>query len=236
MKPFFTIFFLLNGIWAYPQGCIAIRNLVGFGQFARPEADPLTGEPTKWVLNINQRYFNAHQAFNGDTVMHEKPYLVKTTQLYVMDIGLSRFFENGWSFSVNLPISSGIRTAWNPENFNSDSTSHTTRAFGIGDLRITAYKWLWDVSSHYRWNIQVGLGLKLPTGDYRAQDYFYKDNTSKVLNPVNAVIQPGDGGTGIIAEINTYYTIQRTINLYGNLFYLFNPRDQNGTSNIYGNP
>ena len=47
----------------------------------------------------------------------------------------------------------------------------------------------------------------------------------------------GDGGTGVVFELNTFYTISKTINLYANIFYLFNPRDQNGVSNsVGGNP
>lgn len=84
--------------------------------------------------------------------------------------------------------------------------------------------------------MQVGLGLKLPTGDYRYQDYFYKA-AGRTLAPVNSTIQLGDGGTGITTELNAFYTLNKTISLYGNLFYLFSPRDQNGVSNaVGGNP
>jgi hypothetical protein len=135
---------------------------------------------------------------------------------------------------MDVPLTSGSRTAWKPEHATSDSVGHTTHAFGLGDVRITGYKWLWDISRPLRGNVQVGLGLKLANGDYRYSDYFHLDDTQKVLAPVNSVIQPGDGGTGITTEINGYYSLRKSVSLYANVFYLFNPRDQNGVSNMYG--
>ena len=81
-------------------------------------------------------------------------------------------------------------------------------------------------------NIQLGLGLKLPTGDYKYQDFFYRNDSTKVLSAVNPSIQLGDGGTGIITELNLFYIVNtaRTISLYGNFYYLINPREQNGVS------
>ena len=82
--------------------------------------------------------------------------------------------------------------------------------------------------------MQFGLGIKFPTGDYRYQDYFYRKEDSLVLAPVNPSIQLGDGGTGITTELNTYYIINKAMSLYGNLFYLINPREQNGVSPLLG--
>ena len=83
-------------------------------------------------------------------------------------------------------------------------------------------------------NIQVGFGIKLPTGDYRYQDYFHWNDSIKVLAPVNASIQLGDGGTGIVTELNTFYFFDKTINFYGNFYYLINPREQNGVAASLG--
>jgi hypothetical protein len=40
----------------------------------------------------------------------------------------------------------------------------------------------------------------------------------------------GDGGTGIITVANAFYFFNKSISLYGNFYYLINPRDQNGVS------
>jgi hypothetical protein len=219
---------------AFSQGCIPVRNLVGFGQFAKPEYDPVTGETTKWFLNVTQRYYDAHQTYSGKEAINGPAWTNKTTKLYLMNLSVARVLNNGWAVSLDLPVISGSRTSWRPEHFTSDTSMHTTHSFGIGDLRITAYKWLWDISQPRRGNIQMGLGLKLPTGDYRYSDYFYINDNEKVLAPVNSTIQLGDGGTGFTTELNGFYSLSSKFSLYGNIFYLFNPRDVNGVSTMYG--
>jgi hypothetical protein len=82
--------------------------------------------------------------------------------------------------------------------------------------------------------VQVGAGIKLPTGDYRYHDYFYKNDSTKILGPVDQSIQLGDGGTGFTAEYNAFYKINTSIGVYNNGFYLANPREHNGVSTARG--
>ena len=111
---------------------------------------------------------------------------------------------------------------------------HSTQSFGIGDVRVTAYRWLLDPAKNHKGNIQAGLGIKLPTGNYQYQDYFYRADGTTVLGPVDQSIQLGDGGTGFIAELNGFFNISHVVGLYGNLYYLANPREQNGVSTARG--
>ena len=115
---------------------------------------------------------------------------------------------------------------------------HTTSAYGMGDLQFTVFKWLLKPTDKQKGNIQIGLGIKFPTGDYKKQGYFYRNDTTRVLSTLNPAIQLGDGGTGIIAELNTYYFLnsKKTISLYGNFYYLVNPADINGTQYTMGKP
>jgi hypothetical protein len=82
--------------------------------------------------------------------------------------------------------------------------------------------------------LQPGLGIKFATGDYKYQDYFYRNDSTKVLSPVNPGIQLGDGGTGIITELNSFYIVNKTFSLYGNFYYLISPRELNGTEYTFG--
>jgi hypothetical protein len=91
-----------------------------------------------------------------------------------------------------------------------------------------------DPKTSHKGNIQLGIGIKLPTGNYNYQDYFYKKTDSSVLGPVDQSIQPGDGGTGLTVELNTFYNFSHKLGVYGNFFYLVNPREVNGTSTARG--
>jgi hypothetical protein len=114
------------------------------------------------------------------------------------------------------------------------SPRFVTSAGGIGDARITVYKWLWAPKSGRKGNLMGGIGLKLPTGNYKAVDDFtYKLNATRV-GPVDQSIQPGDGGLGVTLELSAFRQINNTWSLYGNAFYLINPRDNNGVSTARG--
>jgi hypothetical protein len=82
---------------------------------------------------------------------------------------------------------------------------HTTRSFGLGDIHFAIYKWLLGPSVYKKGNIQLGPGVKLPTADFKYQDYFYRNDSTNALAPVDRAIQPGDGGTGMTAELNAFY-------------------------------
>ena len=137
---------------------------------------------------------------------------------------------------INLPIISNARSSLyeHAGNAAGPASRKSTHSFGIGDARFAFYYWMMKPKEKQKWNLQLGMGIKLPTGDYRYQDYFYRNDTTKVLGPVDQSIQLGDGGTGITLELNSYYTLSKELSLYGNFFYLSNPREQNGTSTARG--
>ena len=213
---------------AKPQGCVVVRNISGFGQYNLTDNAFSTSD---WQLNINNRYFKAFRDFKGTVDLKTAKQNESVVKSFTTDISIGRILRNGWSLYLSIPFAGNSRTA-SLEHVGPNTTRRTTNSFGIGDIRFTAYKWLLQPSVRQRGNIQVGLGIKFPTGAYNYQDYFYRNDSTKILSAVNPSIQLGDGGTGIITEINTFYILNatRTISLYGNLYYMANPREQNGTA------
>jgi hypothetical protein len=212
------------------QGCVAIRNLAGFGQFAQLGYGK-TDE--KWMLNLNNRYFEAWRFLQGkkDISPTDASDNINLYE-YTMNLGLSHLLKNGWVLELDVPVSANT-VASKAEHASGER--HSTHAYGIGDVRFTVYKWLLNTKNNIRGNIQAGLGLKLPTGNYHTEDYFYtnaNDKTYKELAPVNVAIQLGDGGLGITTELNAFYIFSHTISVYGNFFYLISPKDQNGVAAI----
>jgi len=232
MKKF--IFFLCAAIlFSSPvksQGCIMVRNISGFGQYNLTDNAFSTSD---WHININNRYFKAFRDFKGTQDQKTQEQNQSIIRSYSLDITLSRLLRNGWSVDFSLPIAANSRSA-TIEHGGACTLRHTTHTFGIGDIRLTVYKWLLKPSVSQKLNIQLGLGIKLPTGDYKYQDYFYRNDTTKVLAPVNASIGLGDGGTGIITELNTFYFFNKSVSCYGNFYYLINPRDESGVSTTTG--
>ncbi|MGI8581131.1 MAG: hypothetical protein ACR2KX_03000 [Chitinophagaceae bacterium] len=217
------ILFWLN---SHSQGCIAVRNISGFGQYNFTDNAFST---SNWQIDLTGRYFKSFRDYKETIDQKTLSQNESVNHVSSLDISISRLFSKGWSVNFSLPITANARTA-SFEHGGPNTKRYTTHSFGVGDIRLTAYKWLLQPAVKQRWNIQLGVGIKLPTGDYKYQDYFYRNDTTRILSAVNPSIQLGDGGTGFITEVNTFYIINKTFSLYGNFYYLINPRDQNGVA------
>lgn len=213
------------------QGCVAIRSTGGQCTMDHSSADAL--KPHGWLLNLNNRYYKSFRHFVG--TKEQKQRVAAGSEVinhaYSLDITLTHNLNKWWSFAIDVPVLSNARSSLYEHD---GKTRHSTHSFGLGDIRLAVYRWLFDPAKMQKGNIQIGLGIKLPTGDYKYQDFFYKNDSTKILGPVDQSIQLGDGGTGFSAEMNAYYNLSKHISVYGNLYYLANPREQNGTSTARG--
>ena len=236
MKKIIILSFILIALsdYAQSQGCVAIRSTGGF--CTRDQATGQSAE--KWQMTVSNRYFKSFRHFVGTAEQKERQ--EKNTEVinhsYTLDLALTRNLGKGWSLTLDVPVVANTRSSLYEHGGNNggENARRNTHSFGIGDVRIVAYRWLFDQTKSLKGNVQVGLGIKLPTGDYKYQDYFYKNDTTRVLGPVDQSIQLGDGGTGFSTEINAFYNFSRVIGVYGNVYYLFNPREQNGVSTARG--
>jgi hypothetical protein len=210
---------------AQAQGCVAIKGTSGV--CGRP------ADAKGWELNLNNRYFRSYKHFVGTEEQKER--VEKGTNVinnaYELDITATRTLNNRWSLGLTLPILSFNRSSMYEHD---GKTRHNTNSFGIGDVRVSAYRWMFDPKKAHKANLQLGLGIKLPTGQYNAQDYFFKKEDSSIVGPVDQSIQPGDGGTGITFELNSYWNFTHKAGLYGSFFYLVNPKEVNGVSTARG--
>lgn len=237
MKKYISIavIFLLLSQYALPQGCVAIRSTGAL--CIRQEASKTAAG--NWQLNTSYRTFKSFRHFVGKEEQKERVENetdVRNLQ-HSLNLTLVRQFTNRWSMALDVPLIANARSS-KYEHYGNTSTKpgarRSTHTFGLGDIRISGSYWLLNPATSTKANIQVGLGLKLPTGDYKYQDFFWKNDTTSILGPVDQSIQLGDGGTGFTTEINAYYNFDTHIGVYGNFFYLFNPREQNGVSTARG--
>ncbi|MBL7697641.1 MAG: hypothetical protein JNK79_05765 [Chitinophagaceae bacterium] len=229
---FLTAILAAANVYVNGQGCVAIRSTGAVCTKHDPAMDA-----KGWQVNTSYRYFKSFRHFVGKEEQHER--IENNTQVinwqHTLNVTVQRHFNNRWSLGLDLPLISNRRSSLYEHGGNNagQSARHNTNASGIGDIRITAYRWLLDPGKSMNGNIQAGLGIKLPTGDYKHEDEFVKAD-SKVRGPVDQSIQPGDGGTGITAELSAYYNFNRTVGVYGNFYYLANPREENGVSTARG--
>jgi hypothetical protein len=215
------------------QGCVAIRSNGGTCTMTGHDMEHSDQANKFWTVAMNNRYFKSFRHFVGTA--EQKQRVAGGTEVinhvFSTELSLTRHFNDRWSFGFFTPVISNARSSLYEHD---GKTRHSTHSFGLGDVRLAAYYWLVNPAQSSRVNVQMGLGIKLPTGDYKYQDYFIKSDSIKVLGPVDQSIQLGDGGTGITLEANAFYNFSKSASVFFNGFYLSNPREQNGVSTARG--
>jgi hypothetical protein len=126
--------------------------------------------------------------------------------------------SNRLSFSLNIPFSQGSAS-----RIYADSKSHETSARGLGDLNLIATYWLRNGGLEPRGNLAFGVGIKAPTGSNHAEDNFWNKNGTIVRFPVDQSIQPGDGGWGVILQVQGFQPVFHRSYVYAAGSYTSNP-------------
>lgn len=229
MRLFLLLLLIIPFSNAHAQGCVAIRSNGSTCTMMHPSHTKQNG----WVVSLNGRYFKSFRHFSATE--EQKQRVAQNTEVInhttVLDMGITKSLNARWSLAVFAPLVSNTRSSL----YEHDRRNrYSTESFGLGDVRLAAYTWLFDPATHIKANVQVGFGLKLPTGDYRYQDYFHTSDTATRLGPVDQSIQLGDGGTGLTLEVNAFQKLTQNLSLYANAYYLANPREHNGVSTARG--
>ena len=242
LRNFLVASFLVLGVSnAKAQGCVAVR---GFGGCGVAGGSGLALAPKQWQVGANYRYFESFRHFKGDEEQYDR--LVKQTQVInysnTIDISASMGLTLRTQLNVNLPVSYTDRSSYYEHGGQTTTfpgARKTSTSAGIGDVRIGISKWLWNPVSHTKSNLMLGVGLKLPTGNWNVQDSFYNvmvtdpvtgsSSRKTVYRPVDQSIQLGDGGLGLSLEMQGFWEMADGLFAYGNAFYILNPRGVNGT-------
>lgn len=202
------------------QGCVAVKNMSSHGLNFGDETHK------GWQFSLNYRYFRSYKHFRGK---HEETERVENGTEVInndnsINLGINYSFNSRWSATVAVPFVYIDRSSLYEHSGNDGGRFHT-QSKGLGDMRATVY-YNTSPGDHKRHFI-VGLGFKAPTGNYNYKDYFHKPGGLTLL-PVDQSIQPGDGGWGVITELDVTRTIAGNFSAYVNAMYMFNPRNTNG--------
>jgi len=208
------------------QGCVAIRHFSSC--VGNSLENNLLGKGNLQV-GMNYRYFKSFRHFRGTE--EEADRVANNTEVIN--------YSHAWDFSLTYGISNRFYTSITiPTVINSRSSLYehgreernSTFSRGLADIRAGVGYWLLNPVLNPNKNIAIGLGVKLPTGNYNATDVFYNvgPEGSPEVRPVDQSIQPGDGGFGLSIDFQFYQKISTGLFAYGGGFYLFNPREVNG--------
>lgn len=243
MKKYLLVLLLIGELpsVALSQGCVAVRGMscsVGTGTNGHAMM-----HPGQWQISMGFRNLHSYKHFVG--TVHQPHREVAGTNVIndqqAFDFGVNYSVTDRFSVAFNLPVTFNNRTSLyehygNAVAVNPQQRRFATQSNGIGDARFTASYWVLDPIEHMKGNFSVGLGVKLPTGNWNVQDKFHRRRTDgtdhTITKAVDQSIQLGDGGLGFNLELQGYQQLFSRTSLYYNGFYLSNPRNVNSASNV----
>ncbi len=226
--------FILSATSAHAQGCVAAH---GSGVPCAMEA----GETAhSWDLSVSYRWFQSDRHYVGTAYQAQRDAAGDQVinRSHFTDIGLTYTVSPRYSFSLTLPYVNHDRSQTLKKN-GVVFQRYATQSTGIGDVSITGNMWVFDPATSSKGNIQLGLGLSLPTGKDDATDTFQSYNATlnqvlAVVKTVDQSIQPGTGGYGIILNLNGYRQLGAGFTGYLNANYNITPQETNGVDTFRG--
>ena len=196
-------------------------------------SDELPFAAREWTVTFNYRGLRSDDHYRGTEFQYEREalgnYVLNTQEIY--DLGATYSVTRRFHLSASLPV---VNATWSiPLPIQPvPGKRQEQNASAVGDISILGRTWLLDPDKHPRGNLAVGLGIKAPTGRHDYEDS-YPDATggNREMKAVDQSIQPGDGGWGVLFDIQGYKRVGKMA-FYGSGTYLANPRDTNGTPSI----
>ena len=116
---------------SHAQGCVAVRNISGFGQYNFTDNSFTRSD---WNINITNRYFKSFRDFRGNRELKFPDDSVQFVRSFTTDITVNRLLPKGWSLALSIPVSANSRSS-KTEHGGIANSRHETRSFGIGDIR-----------------------------------------------------------------------------------------------------
>ena len=226
---------------AEAQGCVAVRQMGGTGMLS---CNSYNMEKGQFQLGTNYRYFHSFRHFVGTEEQHERQNtggghdangneLGDAVNIYshALDINFSYALSNRLQLNGTIPYVHNERSQVLKQTSPVDTFRYSVYAEGIADMRLGLNYWLFDPATAPDANVLVGLGIKIPTGQFNATDNQVPqaDGKKKDFVVMDQAIQPGDGGWGFSVELQAFQKLFDKVYGYANGYYMFNPRESNGT-------
>lgn len=222
---------------AFAQGCVVAH---GSGM---PAAFGTADPSNPWSLSLAYRWFQSDRHFVGKE--EQKHRQAEGSQVinrsHFVDASLEYALSPRYSLVLTVPYVSHDRSSVVRDSNRVILERYHTQASGLGDVQVGGTAWVWDPAQPRVGNLQVGLGLVLPTGKDDLRDIFevYDSATKRIVaanRTVDQSIQPGSGGYGINFNAYGYRTLGSGFTLFGNGNYTATPQNKNGVPTYRSNP
>lgn len=182
-----------------------------------------------WQVGIAHRWLRSDRHFVGSEEQEHRQEQGSQVinNVNTFDLTATYAVNRRFTLSLSLPYVTASRSSL----YEHDRTNrHSMHANGLGDLRLVGSYWLFNPEKITNGNVAVGLGVKAPTGEYKETDWKFRP-TGPVLDYVDNSIQPGDGGWGIMVELQAYQKLYDNTFAYASGTYMITPEGQNDIGN-----
>lgn len=196
--------------------------------------DPQFAREHPWEASLSWRYQKSDRHFRGsqeeENRQAEHSEVINTINL--IDLTVTRNLDNRWSLSLGIPYFMAERSSPIRDDNRVTIGRSISQARALGDIVFGARRWMLEPAGHTKTNVQLGFGIKLPTGQNNVVDRrtrFSNGDYVTTLQTVDQSIQPGDGGLGVVFDAGWFrrFAGDRCA-AYGAGTYLFNPEGTNG--------
>jgi len=177
----------------------------------------------EWQVGVAYRRLTADEWYVGTEVDESAAPFGRPLYLNInsLDVSLAYGLSNRASLTLTLPFSHGTHDRF----YREDQDRHKVKAFGLGDISLVGTRWLLDPAKHPSGNVAVALGVKAPTGDNEVTvDVAFADSVGRRV--VDQSIQLGDGGWGVLLQVQAYRQLFSRGSAYFFGSYLLSPKEK----------
>ncbi len=253
----FVFAFALVAQQSFGQGCVAVRQMGGLNplsssSYTLPKGEFQIGAGYRYFhsfrhfVGTDEKTFRQNTQGGFDENGNEKGNAVNIYS-HAIDLNISYGLSNRFQLNLSIPYVHNERSQVLKTKTGGkveidgkmtdqvlEGTRYSVYAQGLGDIRLSANYWLMDPQKSTNGNLLIGLGIKTNSGSHSVKDQaIVVDPTTKEVvketQIMDQAIQPGDGGVGFSIELQGFTKIYKGIYAFGSGYYLFNPRESNGT-------
>ena len=211
---------------ARAQGCIVSRG-TGVQPFTDFEA-----EAGQIETSLSYRFLHSHRHFVGSVEQHERAHEGSEVinRSHFIDAAVRYSFDERFSATLTLPFATHDRSQVVRGADRTILQRFHTQSSGLADVRLMANGWLWTPGSAQRGNVQLGLGVDIPTGKDDVEDTFQTLDAASgrivgVRRTVDQSIQPGDGGWGVLLDVYAFRTLRPRWSVFASASYALTPEE-----------
>ena len=172
--------------------------------------------PHQWQMGLAVRRVATDKFFVGDTEKSTASPFGQPLNLRLnsADVSLTYATTEQTSLSITVPFFYGTA-----EQTHGDKNRHQVSNGGVGDISLTASRWLRAPSRHPNGNMSLGLGVKAPTGSHLATGATYNAAGTATQTTLTPTLQLGDGGWAISAQTQAFQQLSGRTAIYASGIY-----------------